>query len=486
MNKKLILTETQYDNLTMFIVESRFDKFVKNVAKVGDTIKIDFKNSTNTFKVIRNDMGQIQMDNTDAGSTNINYRYFMTISSLHDNSLTIKRAHKVKVKDKLNDVKVWKPIEVRGIRDIQLIRNGEVIDTVDKPTGPNQKPTSKNEANFPNEAENNLGIILNELNEGKGIVLNMLNKEELMFCCMGRTNGSFTLELRSKTTLTALQKWDSFVLKINGTPDETKTNDTDESLYKLNSDIIKTSDAGHSFNLLVQGNSGSDVKKLWINGILGITVTPNCESKSEEKSDKSTENIDRLRAAGKKAMNAILNDPTLKDAFYKQPTLWNLFLADLKGKEATGTGIVPTLDIVKKYFRKKKSETLDAEFNEGKTVVVKPLESVTVPYVKDGKNLSFTFQALSDELYQTYVGDEELGSNTVLYSKNKKENVRYSIELLKRMTKVDDSFLCNITVAVKEGSKLNKFVKDDVVFKVIRQQSPGYKPLIEPTQKEKK
>ncbi len=121
MNKKIILTESQYKRLMDFINETPYDKVVRNVVKVGDIIRIEYRNSTSNFKVVDNTNGQIIMDNIDSGSANINYRYFISTTSLYGSDLQIRRVHKIKEKDKLNDIKSWKILDVKDIKNIEVV-----------------------------------------------------------------------------------------------------------------------------------------------------------------------------------------------------------------------------------------------------------------------------------------------------------------------------------------------------------------------------
>jgi hypothetical protein len=444
MTKKLIITEEQYSRLSKFIVETKFDTLIQQVAKPNDVIKIDFKNSTNNFRVLSNDMGQIKMDNIDKGA-NINYRYFMTYTGLEGNQLSVKRVHKIKEKDKLNDVKSWATINVNDIKNIEIIRDGKVIDKVDEPVSKAEKDEkNKNVSgnNFKVTVDDSLAIILNQLAEGKGLKLNMTNGEEVLFCCMSRSNGVFTLELKLNTKIDALKKWDSFILSISGSADDESDETDGSSLYEKNINVVKTTDGGKSFNLLVDVNSGSKKNKIWINGIIGLSVTPSCEStdehdKEEEKDE--TEIIDN----GKKAMEAILNDPLLKQAFYKQPNLWQLFKAELQGKKAPGTGILPTIQLVGDYEKKRISERLGAEFIEGKELKYKFDQKISIPYVnKNGEQTSLVID--KDRNYIGKVAPHELGVDGVIinwYGGGK--TIIYSL-LVKKPTGIADTYFCDL------------------------------------------
>jgi hypothetical protein len=105
MPKKIILTEQQFDKLQQFRFETKFEDFISKNAKVNDIIRIEFKNSVNNFKVISNDDNRIQMDNIDAGSANINNRYFIASTGLNGNRIEIRKVNKTKEANKLNDIK---------------------------------------------------------------------------------------------------------------------------------------------------------------------------------------------------------------------------------------------------------------------------------------------------------------------------------------------------------------------------------------------
>ena len=146
MNKKIIITESQYERLQKMVVETPFDQMIKNNIEVGDVMRITWKGSESNFEVINNTSGQIIMDNIDSGSTNINYRYLLVFTSLDGDDLSGKRVHKTKEADKLDNPKSWSNISVKDITNIQVIRNGKVIDEVD-PVSPSAEKQQKDLSN---------------------------------------------------------------------------------------------------------------------------------------------------------------------------------------------------------------------------------------------------------------------------------------------------------------------------------------------------
>lgn len=481
MSKKIILSEQQYLNLKRFILETKFDTFIKNNAKAGDILVINFKNTERRFKIISNDMGQIQMDPLDSGAEK-NYRYFITYTSLSDDKLVFKRAHKINDKDKLSDVSSWENRTLTNVTSIDLMRNGQIIDSVDKPTKKKEEPINTKPNDFETNISNNLAIILEQVKEGNAIKLNMVDGEEIMLCCMSRQDNTFTLELVLETKITSLKAWDSFILTISGNQD-------DEDLFSQNQKIVKTKDKGKTFSLLVTANSGKESKKIWINGISGVSAMPNCSSKEEPKDEKkpieepAEEPIDSMddslsdeqkKAEAKKAMQMILADPLLKKAFYRQPSLWDLFVAEIKGVEATGKGISTILNLVDKYEGKKIKTNLDGEFKEGKTVNFKPVETTIAKYEKDGKAYEFEFDSSSNVSYNPKVMKRNLGESYRLRGKLNATYLGYEIEVLNKLE--ENNFKCKLTMIVTKESKSTRFPHNGPFIISINEKSDGFIP----------
>jgi len=391
MSKKIKITESQYNRLIQLMVETPFDTMAKDSIKAGDIISITWKGTKNNFKVINNTSGQIIMDNIDKGSTNINYRYFMVYTSLNGDDLQLRRVHKTKEADKLNDTKSWSPITVKDITNIQVIRDGKLVDKVD-PLSPSAEKQQKQKnsgketitQDFKNDMVNNFAIILEQLVEGKGLKM-ILNNAEVIFCCTQKVGGVFNLELTENKSIPSLNKWDTFVLVLKGS-----SNDDDEKLFEANKDIVKTPDNGKTFSLKFRVFSGEEKSEVWIIGGTGIAITKSCEDKTENDTDNDEEEKqgeekkteEELTIDAKEAYEKILADPLMQKAFYSQPTFWQTFVAELKGKKHPGNGIITVLNIVKQYESKKMDEQIGEGFTneKGDIVIFKPLEVVTLNY----------------------------------------------------------------------------------------------------------
>ena len=466
MNKKVIITEQQYDNLKKFIVETQFDKLVKNVVKVGDIIRIEFKNSVNNFKVIKNDIGQIQMDNIDTGSANINYRYFITQSSLHGDDLEFRRVHKTKEQDKISDIKKWQRLEVKDIKNIDIIRNGSIIDTVDTPTptdnkvqttrekGQKGKPDSEE---FKTKVDDVVLVFIKNIKEGNGLTLNFLNKDVINFCCVSKSQSNFSFTLDSNTKIDELKVWDTFNIEINGTGEL-----EDEDLYELNKNIIKTTDGGQSLNIRLRGFSGEKSKDFWIKGISDIQPTPLCASVFDEKAkEDNTEKekekeVDYWRKPqktedeAKAMMQAIINDPLMKKAFYKQPTLWNLIVSAVKGVNPKGTGINPAMKIINQYKTKDNKLKIGSTGNNFKTNKPAKFEIIeTEFFMNPTGNPSDILKLEPNATYKAWVNEYKLGDEYLTLS-NKK--LGFKILIKKELKDIANGFDV-IIVKIVEGKK---------------------------------
>ena len=283
-SKKLKITEAQYDRLLKLMTETPFDQMAKQNIQVGDVVRINWKNSNNNFKVVDNNAGQIIMDNIDTGSTNINNRYFMSHTSLDGDDLDLRKVNKVKNPEKLDDIKSWDPISVKDLSNIEVFRDGKLIDTVDpmSPTADKQQKKSGDakDANvapdFMDEVNNDLAIIIEQLDEKKGINF-MFGNSFVNFCCVDKTNTTFVLEINKaeNTTLPDLNKWDYFILELQGDPDH-------DNLFLKNQGVVSTSD-GKTYNLKFKVSVAQINKEILVKAITGVNVLPDCTSSSEDR-----------------------------------------------------------------------------------------------------------------------------------------------------------------------------------------------------------
>ena len=475
MNKKLKITESQYNRLLNLLLETPFDALVKNTINVGDVVSITWKGSKNNFKVVDDSSGHIIMDNIDTGSTNINYRYFMAFTSLDGDDLELRRVHKTKEADKLNNIKSWSLITVKDITNIEIFRNNKLIDTIDPVSPTAEKELAKNGKtstnfgpDFINDVNNNLSIILDGLKVGKGLKV-ILNNAEVVFCCSGVGDGNYELELNKNKSIPSLNKWDSFSLKIES--DESEP----DNLYELNKNLIKTTDKGLTFDIKLKVRSGVQESEIWLTKIKGVSITVSCDDHNDDELDKTKDDevvSDKLKTDAINAFEIITKDPTLKAAFYSQPTFWQAFVAQLKGEKPKSNSILPILDILDKYnLKNDASSKFMMNFNVDKLAKFSFLRVIDVPYkTSDRTNDSKSFTTEKQDItVRRYVVS---GADKVLI-KDLGDGLFLRI-LVKEEVEGEDTFRCELEIGELDNKKwVNKTIGIiDANIKFF--QSPGY------------
>lgn len=461
MIKKLRITESQYERLLASINETPFDKMVKSTAKAGDIISITWKGSMNKFEVVDNIGGQIVMDNIDKGSTNINYRYFLVFTSLNGDDLQLRRVHKIKEKDKLDgDKSEWSPVTVKDISNIQIFRDGKVIDTVDpvSPSAEKQqkqgvKPDAAVDSELAKQIDDDLAIIMEQVSENKGLKL-IFNQGDLLFCCINKTDNTFTFELNQAANkiLPDLNSWDTFILELKGDP-----NDETQSLYELNKDVVSTIDNGETFNLKFNVSSGEKNQKIVIKGIKGVSPLPSCESdKEEDEKELKDKTPEELMYDAEKVYQMVLNDPSMKAAFYKQPTFWQAFVAELKGKKPSATGIIPVLDIVGNYTSRKVNEKIGEGFQFKGEVMYRPLTPVQLNYKAKQGNIE-SYSIGTDKTYKIDIRRFEISQvgKVLMTGFDNPDNYKLRI-LVKDKTEKPNVKICDVEIVQEKAN--DKFI----------------------------
>ena len=197
-----------------------------------------------------------------------------------------------------------------------------------------------------------------------------------------------------------------------------------------------------------------------------VTATP--------KTPEEVENIKKQRMYGKKALKAITSDPKLQAAFYRQPSFWKLFMADMQGKTAPGKGIQPTLALINGYLDKKNKED-NPELQPFKMDKIADFEIlndikftdnnnklVTIP--KNEFGIPYKAKNIPSNYVDTTLGDYQ--NATMLKYLNK--GVEFKIMVKPKPIK-EDTFKCDIVVN-------SKIVAKDIIIRFLNSQ--GYKKTI--------
>ncbi len=462
---KLILTESQYNRLNKFILETRFDVVVKGTINVGDVVRITYKNTTNNFRVIQNNNGQVIMDNIDAGSTLINYRYFMTFTGLHGNELDIKRVNKVKEKDKLNSINSWTPLVVKNITNIEVVRDNKVIDKVDEPT-PINKPVNKSQPKQTTgkqyNSEENLTILddirtrLLSLKEYHMVIFDMVDGSKIFMCSISKNGLLNELEI-SKIEGDA-KKYE--FLRQNRI--QMNFNDNPEQDYL---DEILVKHEGNKISLKLKVIEGENVTYQYID-FTAVNIGGSCEKEGVIDSDKSND-----KKAAKEMMQRIINDPVLKKAFYKQPSLIDTIIDSMKGEPSRGKGIGPSLAIIDKYVTNKfgkKIGTNVKNFKVGKPALFKLLAPIVIKYMANAKQQTQEFGIINP-----YKGVVKYGETSMELVSNEGN---WKVIINTAVNGEEDTFLVDVLkfTTTKEGEIRTLGRQDNVKIRMVK--SHGYVP----------
>jgi hypothetical protein len=322
MNKKIILTESQYETLKFFILESTFDKLSRTVIKKGDFVQIETQDNVLNFEVIESYGGQIYMRNIDKNTDYYDKLVFIGPASFVNNQIELKVANEVQKNEKNRNPRSWQRINVKNVNRIDVYRGDELIDSTENIESKEQKPTET-------------------------------------------------------------------------------------------------------------------------------------EPETEKKDDK-------LLSLGLDAYNEILNDPNLKKAFYKKPSFWNLFMAELKGKKATGSGIVPALQLLDDYHETK----LANKFILRGLILFNIKTPVTITTDKE----VFTMQ--TGVKYVARVNQEKIDGKWVFENRQ----ADFKVVVYKEINGEPDTFKCKI-IKYYYGKEYKEFESDDYVDIIItKQDSNGYNP----------
>lgn len=281
-----------------------------------------------------------------------------------------------------------------------------------------------NEAELDNTKKTILGQKLlkfyNLLSVNKSIEFILSSGTKVVLRCTKASGDNFEFEILKDDT-GALKQWDSLSIKIN-IGDKKNVNFVEK--YEKNKNVITpTNKNDGSFNLIFDAsNDKGEKNKANFNKVKNI-LQSNLKVKdkklneptNQEPTDKQPTNSGEgmvNKADAKAAYDRILNDPKLKDAFYKQPNFWKMFTAELKGEKPTGSGIVTALDILDKYDLRRYNEKINSLFNIDESVKIVFTNDVLLK--KDDKQIKFS----KNIPYSFVVSRSKEKNKTVLRYKN--------------------------------------------------------------------
>ena len=212
----------------------------------------------------------------------------------------------------------------------------------------------------------------------------------------------------------------------------------------------------------VKNASGGDIGLFYVDETDRVKDKELANKEDEKSVSGSTETIGddeekrkKELADAKKTLDAILADPNLKKAFYSQPSLWELFKAELTGKKATGKGIITVKNIYNAYEGKKATESVKKTYKPGNVeYIFNNKEPIVIGYLTIKPNLK-DIGVLTKET--TKYGQSIIKS----YATNNSVKSTYTLTLNKDLG--DNTYSC--TVAIK--SKGEMLQQSDVNVKLL-------------------
>ena len=189
-----------------------------------------------------------------------------------------------------------------------------------------------------------------------------------------------------------------------------------------------------------------------------IQVNNFYKKESEEKEEEE-------EVYGEDALQKLVSDETLRNAFYRQPSFWRVFVAEMKNKVARGKGIGPVLELMNGFVDKHVSQQPGFEaFTNGQAVSFYILKESTITYVDENQQtqnkkipVTDTNQPLQgvvkgysiqDSMTNKYTNAKTISSRS---NTNPTINMDMRIAVRKKLEK-DDVFNCDIILTFPDGT----------------------------------
>lgn len=371
MIKKLRITEEQYDRLKNYLNETPFGNVVYNL-KRGDMIRLNYRNTPLIFTVINSTQGQIDMVGV-SGTEHGAYMYHFAQSDLDGNVLYCTRKY---IGKNPNTPKDSTKYPFRDVKNIEVIRNNKVIDRVDKPEAKvqGQAPVNKSAATSKLDTRptpediDKFKDIKNEILKAKEahiIDFDLADGTKIKFCSLGITGHgqSRTIGLE----LYSIDGDEKKYAKLRHIQIQIRFNNDFEQ--DINDDIFTKE--GNKTILSFKIGQGEFLTERYSLEITKVQAGGPCKEEGKEEDDaaneKAKEESEKAKAEANNVYQAIMNDKKLEKAFYSQPSLWDRFIAELRGKKAVGKGIITVKSIVNTYEKKKVKNYLSTILKEGQS-----------------------------------------------------------------------------------------------------------------------
>lgn len=245
--------------------------------------------------------------------------------------------------------------------------------------------------------------LYNLLDKNKSIEITLISGTKIILKCVKKADNDFEFEILSDDKK-HLCEWDKLQLKLK----IGKKNDTNPiGKYTINDKIVEPSKKNkEAYSLFFNAfNDKGQRGQVILRDIITVKQSSltqderKCDEKissdNETKPSDNTVNDEASKIDAKALYDSIVNDPALKNAFYKQPNFWNYLVAIVKGTKPRGPGLVSASEIVSDYKLRDIYEKIGEDFNnfvEGKFLrygLIEPEKLIFQPTTKNGKQIIF-------------------------------------------------------------------------------------------------
>ena len=231
------------------------------------------------------------------------------------------------------------------------------------------------QAKYPKSVIDKLGVILDDLvvniEVGTVIEFTTVRNSKFKIKCTTITNYLYTFSVIEDATNVFGGVKKLQIILVDG--------NSDQELYEKNAKVITFKDS--SFGLKFKG------MKDFVYGLKsfvffqpptpqpsvsastsGATTGSTSDVTSGSTTGTTTGSTNGLQITGEEVFRLITQNKELRDAFYSKPSFWESLKAEFNGTKSPGHGILTAMGILNKYFDRKDSESLGANFIVGRTV----------------------------------------------------------------------------------------------------------------------
>ena len=429
MKKKIILTESQYTRLQEFLFENKYDNIV---AKLEQTKGLEYDDK---LKAISKILGTKNDQQT--------YTKIETLTSTPISDLTA-TANSDKGLAMVNSLITSYQQKSQALNQQKSTKKQQPKPNKPAPAAAPTQNTNDTDINHTLDFANNGDILTFKTNSGYNVNINVVSSDQ------------------NNNEILGTNKGNKIKLTFNSFDDNTKKltylqldNNTNKYVTK-EADVIGLD--------IIRNGKILQIPKAGTNNYVG--PTPNTQTSYDDETSytydldvpartekEKQEKIKKEKTYGKKALETIVNDPTLQAAFYRQPSFWKTFMADLQGKTAPGKGIVPTLDLINGYVDKKKKEKNPdlSPFKMNRKAEFMVLETISF---KDDEGNIRNIPANTDKPYfatnthGNYFDKNSMGSyenSNMLQSSDKENKLGFQFRIMVKPPAIkDDTFKCDI------------------------------------------